>query len=332
MDVDLREITDDEAAVATCVAIDNACLVDAPWWHPNTVFRQTMLMRHGQDGEVGRFFLVHADGLDEPVGRAALHASDYDNLDLAWVDVAIAPAHRRRGYGSRAMRQLFDEVRSSGRNKVFWFGWDVERTRGFASSLGFEPKSVAVCRRQHLGELPPGLAEELYAEAATHAADYELLRLFAPTPDELMPALVCATAAINDAPLDDLEMEDDVFSEDRLRRNEQAQLDSGYRFYRIIARHRGSGEIAGLTIATVDSETPTVGHQHDTSVVSAHRGHRLGQLLKADMMRWLSETEPQLETVDTFNAESNRHMVAVNERLGYRVMGRELQYQGPLGG
>ena len=46
------------------------------------------------------------------------------------------------------------------------------------------------------------------------------------------------------------------------------------------------------------------------------------------MMRWLAEVEPQLETVDTFNAESNDHMVAVNERLGYRVMGRELPVPG----
>ena len=45
------------------------------------------------------------------------------------------------------------------------------------------------------------------------------------------------------------------------------------------------------------------------------------------MMRWLAEAEPQLETVDTFNAESNDHMVGVNRALGYRVMGREYQFQ-----
>ena len=136
-----------------------------------------------------------------------------------------------------------------------------------------------------------------------------------------------ATAAINDAPLDDLEIEDEVFTAERIRAYEQAQLASGYRVYRIVARHRDSGELAGLTVVTVDSEDPRIGDQHDTSVVRSHRGHRLGQLLKADMMRWLAEVEPQLETVDTFNAESNDHMVAVNERLGYRVMGRELQFQ-----
>ena len=118
-----------------------------------------------------------------------------------------------------------------------------------------------------------------------------------------------------------------MFTAERVRAYEQAQIDSGFRFYRIVARHRDSGELAGLSVVTVDREDPRIGDQQDTSVVRSHRGHRLGQLLKADMMRWLAEVEPQLETVDTFNAESNDHMVAVNERLGYRVMGRELQFQ-----
>ena len=125
-----------------------------------------------------------------------------------------------------------------GRTKVGWFGWVGEQTEGFAKALGFEPKSVAVHRRQHLRELEPGLADRLYAEAEPHAGDYELLRIAGPTPDDLLPALAEATAAINDAPLDDLEMEDEVFTADRVRAYEQAQLASGFRFYRIVARHR----------------------------------------------------------------------------------------------
>ena len=65
-------------------------------------------------------------------------------------------------------------------------------------------------------------------------------------------------------------------------------------------------------------------------MAKAHRGHRLGLLLKAGMLLWLAEAEPQLATVDTWNAESNDHMIAVNEALGYRVMGRELQFQKSL--
>ena len=139
-----------------------------------------------------------------------------------------------------------------------------------------------------------------------------------------------ATAAINDAPRDGLEIEDEVFSPERNRAFEDAMLASDYRVYRVLARHERSGEIAGVTARLVDGETSTHADQLDTSVVGAHRGHRLGLLLKADMLRWLAESEPRLATVDTFNAESNDHMVAVNERLGYRVMGRELQYQDAI--
>jgi hypothetical protein len=80
-------------------------------------------------------------------------------------------------------------------------------------------------------------------------------------------------------------------------------------------------------VVVVETQRPVVADQHDTAVARAHRGHRLGMLLKAGMLLWLAEVEPQVETLDTWNAESNDHMIAVNEALGYRAMGRELQYQ-----
>ena len=97
-----------------------------------------------------------------------------------------------------------------------------------------------------------------------------------------------------------------------------------------MARHRETGELGGHTVVAVEEQRPALADQHDTAVARAHRGHRLGLLLKAGMLLWLAEAEPQLETIDTWNAESNDHMIAVNEALGYRVMGRELQFQRDL--
>ena len=327
--MELKELTlDDEAGIETYVAIAEASrLADMPWWPRHTVFRQRMVMTHGWDGEIGRYFLAVDAG--EAVGAAALYTPEHDNVDQAILEMTIHPELRRRHHGSEAMRLLAEAARSMNRTKLGWFGWVGPRTEGFAASLGLEPKSVAVCRRQFLQELEPGLADRLYDEALPHSDGYELVRIAGSTPEDLLPALAEATAAINDAPLDDLELEDEVFTPDRVRAFEQAQLASDFRLYRIIARHLASGEIAGLTVVTVDGQAPAEGHQLDTSVVKSHRGHRLGQLLKTDMMRWLAEAEPQLEMVDTFNAESNDHMVSVNERLGYRIMDREYQYQGP---
>jgi RimJ/RimL family protein N-acetyltransferase len=181
-----------------------------------------------------------------------------------------------------------------------------------------------------LPRLPAGFAEEAYAEAAPAAADYDLVRLEGRVPAELLPTISELTAAINDAPIDDLDIEDEVFPVERIRNYETSVIDSGHRLYRVLARSRVTGELAGHTVVAVDAETPTLAHQHDTSVVRAHRGHRLGLLLKSEMLRWLDEVEPQVETIDTWNAETNDHMIAVNERLGYRPLGRELSFQRRL--
>jgi hypothetical protein len=138
------------------------------------------------------------------------------------------------------------------------------------------------------------------------------------------------TAAINDAPTDGLDVEDEVFTPDRIRAYESAWTARGYRLHRLLARHRDTGELAGHTIVAVDPERPHLGAQHDTSVVAAHRGHRLGLLLKTSMNLWLREVQPQLESIDTWNAESNDHMIGVNEAIGYRVMGRQLELQKSL--
>ena len=146
-------------------------------------------------------------------------------------------------------------------------------------------------------------------------------------PQDLLDAYVDAVAAINDAPLDDLALDDEVHDGGRIRQYERCQELSGYRLYRVLARHRVSGAIAGHTVVAVRGDRPQLGDQHDTTVVGAHRGHRLGLLLKAEMMLWLREDEPQLRTIVTGNAASNKHMIQINEQLGYRVAYREIMWQ-----
>ena len=132
--------------------------------------------------------------------------------------------------------------------------------------------------------------------------------------------MVEVTAAINDAPMGTLTFEDEVFD------------------LRAAAGHRdgpgaeGPPELPGDRPAPGDAArsaaTPRwwsartgreVGLQADTAVSRAHRGHRLGLLLKIDMMRWLAEAEPQLEVMETWNNADNGFMVRVNELLGYRL-------------
>ena len=326
--VKLREFGPDDAdAIRAFVGIENARIArDSPWAHPLTPYRQEMWMRFGWDGEPARSFLV-LDHDGKPVGTARINTSEWDNLELAWLGLSIHPDHRRHGHGSAALEALHDECRRLGRPLVGLDGWDDDAARGFAAAVGYEKKSQSVNRRQDVWELGADFFEAACAEAEPLAHDYELVRIAGRSPEEMHEQLVRVTESINDSPLDDLEIEDEVFTPQRIRDFEHAQTESGQRLYRVVARHRGTGELAGHTVATVDAERPAIGAQEDTTVVRAHRGHRLGLLLKADLCRWLLAVEPQLRTLDTWNAESNDHMISVNERLGYRVLARVLEFQ-----
>jgi RimJ/RimL family protein N-acetyltransferase len=72
----------------------------------------------------------------------------------------------------------------------------------------------------------------------------------------------------------------------------------------------------------VDPADQAWAHQMLTGVTSKHRGHRLGLLVKVAMVEWLRAAEPAVERIQTWNAESNRYMIAVNEALGYTILGR----------
>jgi len=320
---------DDRGAVRDLVAIaDAARVVDAPWMRPVDEEETRGHLLHGWDLEPRVPFLATAG--DEVVGWAEYETSEWDNRHVAWLRFDVHPDHRRRGYGSEVWAALVDRARAEGRTTVGTHGWDQPAATGFAAAHGLGCRSREICRRQLLADLDRSETDRLHAEAAAHATAYELVRLEGPVPEEELEAFAVMVAAINDAPLDELDLEDEVHTPRRIRAYEEAQRLRGVRIRRLYARHRGTGELAGQTIVGVDSRRPHLSEQHDTSVVRAHRGHRLGLLLKLEMLSWLREVEPQLHQIDTFNAESNDHMVAVNEALGYRPLGRMLFFQKAL--
>jgi GNAT superfamily N-acetyltransferase len=317
---------EDTATVAEVVDLLNAAgKVDAPWAHPETVRCWTGTVRSGWDGEAPRCFVARDEG--RVVGHGTLWLFEYDNRHLAWCDVVVHPDARRRGHGSALLVFLSSSARDHGRRELGTDGWDNPVTRAFARRHRLAQRSTAVQRRQHLDSLDTATTARLHERARAAAAAYGLLRLPGRTPPELLDAVAEMSAAINDAPTDDLDLEDERFPVERIEGYERASEARGRRLYRVVARHRTTGELAGHTVVEVDAERPEIGHQEDTSVVRRHRGHRLGVLLKTEMLRWLAEVEPQLRTIDTWNTESNDHMIAVNEELGYQVLGRELQFQ-----
>lgn len=258
----------------------------------------------------------------EVVGHASLDLPVWDNRHLALVFCSVHPAHRGRGVGTSLLQAQTCSAHSAGRTMLLTYAFRGTPTEEFLLASGFERAQGTAQRRLHPVKLDYDRIAAYADEAAEAARDYELVALDGPAPEEWLPQLQALFEAINDAPLDDIEMEPDSFPIERIRRYEQAMAARGQHVYRLMARHRRTGEWAGHTIVCVDTLRPGTAIQEDTSVLRAHRGHRLGLLLKARMLLWLRDERPELDTIDTWNAESNTHMIEINDALGCTVNAR----------
>ncbi|HET9872513.1 MAG TPA: GNAT family N-acetyltransferase [Propionibacteriaceae bacterium] len=307
--------------VALAVDIVNAAnRVDDPDAIEELPELTALWLTYGWDLEPAEKFLYFPDGSDTAVGVLDIEHPMRDNRELVWGGVVVRPEHRRRGHGTAMVQEVLRRTRELGRS-IVWIG-AVESdpgARAFLERFGFAYASHDARRRQRLADVDRAELGRLHAEAVRAAADYEVVRQVAPTPDDLLAELVAVTAAINDAPMGELVHENEVFDLQRLKDVETASAGIGHTVYRIYARHKQTGEIGGHTVMVSHPLEPALAHQGDTAVSREHRGHRLGLLLKIEMMRWLAEVEPQLELIETWNHADNTFMINVNEAIGYRL-------------
>jgi RimJ/RimL family protein N-acetyltransferase len=300
--------------------------VDRPWSPTPLLSDLAGDLRYGWDGETGDRWLFR-DGDGAVIGVLYFHLPQRENLHLVDLGVLVHPEHRRKGLGTRLHEAGLEMARQSGRRMLDAWTVDAPAPIGFAERFGYSRVYVGVHRRQDLTEVDWEQVEVLRQQAVEAAADYRLLRFVGRVPDNMLDDVAVMAAAINDAPTDEAEIDDDVIDGARVRAYEDALASRGLKLYRLIAQRVSDGELAGTSVVAVNPERPEWAEQHDTSVVAAHRGRRLGMLLKAEMMRWLNEYEPKVRYIDTGNAQSNNFMIKINEQLGYRIVNRGLGWQ-----
>ena len=247
---------------------------------------------------------------------------DRENRDRVSGDLVVHPALRRRGLGAALLRHAAGRAAASGRATL---GSEVQEGspgEAFALRAGATPGQTDVRRVLDLTTIPAGTIARLREAAATAAAGYSLVHWEGVTPEARLDQVASLHNALNDAPRD-ASVEVAAWDAQRVRERMNARIArSPSRRYSLAAIRDATGEMAALTVVSVDPGVPGWGHQLITAVTRPHRGHRLGLLTKAAMMGWLAAAEPRVERIVTWNAASNRHMIAVNEEMGYQVWGR----------
>ena len=260
----------------------------------------------GPDGSVAGWYL--------------LEVPDRDNRHLGIVDLFVDPARRRQGLGTALLRHAAERARVGGRRLLAGAAVQDSPGESFARSLGATPGLAEIRRRLDLAAVPAGLVAGLRASAQEAAAGYTLVSWTQSTPEEYLDQVVAIELAMSDAPHDP-SWEEPVWDAERVRATDRRRRLQKLRSYAVAARHDATGDLAGVTRVEVPPDEPDWVYQGVTAVVRAHRGHRLGLLVKLAMMEWLAQAEPQRRWIITGNAETNEHMIAINEALGYQRFG-----------
>ncbi|MFF2620806.1 GNAT family N-acetyltransferase [Oerskovia jenensis] len=288
------------------------------------------------------------------VGRGLVGLPQKGNTHVAIVYVGVDPAHRGQGVGNALWEECLRIAHEAGRTVLLSDSahapepppgpgaldsptgsgrvpLDDPGTR-FALSRGFTLEQVM---RQSTLTLPPraDLVDPLRDAALASAGDDYRVQVWRDTvPEEWIDDFaVLETRMSTDAPNGGLDLEEDPWDADRVRVASQSFADRGQGYLIAVAEHVPSGRLAAFSMVAYPHDRPEVVIQEDTLVLREHRGHRLGTLVKVAVLDELARVRPSSRRIHTWNAQENRHMLAINEALGFEVASVTAEWQRRLG-
>jgi GNAT superfamily N-acetyltransferase len=277
---------------------------------------------------------------DAVVAVGALELPLLDNTHLAELAVHVHPDQRRRGCGRAMAAHLRAEARAEGRRLASaWVhggvldsdGRLVERSAGsyFCSAVGLQERNVDVHRILGLPVADDRLTELAQLAAGAHQG-YELVDWSGACPERHVPAyLSLKEAMLAEAPLGEVELEPERWTEKRLRESE-AEIRAMGRVLYVVGAVAPGGEMVAHNEVVRSNSTRARLWNWDTLVLPGHRGHRLGLAVKVRNVQRVQSLHPDARELHTFNAVQNAPMVAINDLLGFRPVEQTGEWQAPL--
>jgi len=251
------------------------------------------------------------------VGAVTFQEPQFEDLDMAYGWMLVEAAHRRRGAGALLLDAARDLLGRDGRRRLHSSVLIGSPAAEFARWAGGRVTQIELANALDLTTADVAAL----ASQATPQPPYSLMSWVGPCPDDLAGEFADAHTAMDDAPRGDEPADAAIWTVERVRDQERCWDALGFTALTVAAVHEPSGEIGGYTQLLLTGR-PTTAVQEDTGVARAHRGNGLGLALKCANLLALIDHNPAINTVVTWNAESNAHMLAVNHALGFRPQSR----------
>jgi GNAT superfamily N-acetyltransferase len=269
------------------------------------------------DGSPMHAFLA-TDAAGQPVGYCHITLPAKENLSMAFCALTVTLDQRRTGTGTALLSQCAAVARAAGRTRLAGSAFDDTPGAAFAKAKGAASGHAEILRTLTITAETPDRLAALRPAAEQAAAGYELLSWRGLPPEEHLSQLAVVRQSMQDAPMNK-GVEPTVWDADRVREVEENAAAFGLDSFTVVARHVASGDLAAYTQVALAPGMPEWAAQQVTVVPPTHRGHRLGLLVKIEMMDVLARQAPEVRYVITGNAGQNKYMIAINEQLGYKI-------------
>jgi GNAT superfamily N-acetyltransferase len=323
----------DEAGVRAWTAFTTA-VVEHEIGDAGAMWTAEEMLTSVQRPPKGRRELLFTGTVDgELVAVGWITLPQIDNLNGAHLYVGVRPDQRRRGFGSQVLTHLERVCADHGRTRLDGMtdwpydgspdgsgapGVEFGKAHGYAFGLGDVQRELPLPADEEL-------LRSLAAEAAPHHSDYELRSWQGPIPDDILLSYLELAATLGtEAPTGDLERENDAVDVEAHRSGERVQAEQQRTPWHTVALDR-DGRVVAYSDLVVPGTDPDWVFQWGTLVDREHRGHRLGIAVKvANLLALQAGAAGEIagRRVVTWNAEVNHHMIAINERMGFRPTAR----------
>ncbi|MGX1932205.1 GNAT family N-acetyltransferase [Microbacterium resistens] len=298
---------------------------------------------------VRRQWCIEQDGA--LIGCAVLNIRQDGGADVAQWYLALLRDVWGRGIGSAAYAEIERVARADGvRELQLWAehadvhadGARLESPSGFGS-VPQDHATRFLSRHGHTIEMIDRVSmltwddatiphlRGLLADAAAHAEGYRVVHWTLPTPPERRDGYAWMKSRMStDAPSGDLASPEEAWDAERVVRHDERYAARGQSVLVTAAEHVGTGELCAFNELAIGIDRTATTHQEETLVLSSHRGHRLGMLVKcAGLLTW-REIHPRSPSVVTYNAEENRPMLSINEAIGFTAIAAESAWKKVL--
>jgi GNAT superfamily N-acetyltransferase len=318
------------------VRIANAvCVADAGHDYLNETAEEVLGFWQDQSDWTQIGFAVR--GEDRMIGAVKIMISNQDDVSAIEFDLMVDPPYREQGAEQVLLAAVEQEARQRGIATIQT--WTLHRPDSagprIAPPTGFgaipaEDRQTVFLResgftleqveRNSVFDLHGTfeVVEQKLADAVARAGeDYRLVMWTSPTPPEHLDGFAEVLARMStDAPAAGLVIDEQRWDAARVQRRDARLRAQGMTVSVACVQHVPSGAIAAYNELVI-AEPHGATQQYGTLVLKDHRGHRLGTIVKcANLLRW-RELMPLSPRVSTFNAEENRHMLDINESIGF---------------